>query len=218
MVLWSGFSKVQFVKNISSLLIFQIILFASGCTPLHQIGSSMKIIKSEKDLLFDEIRYIATDDEEDEYSDLLSKESINEFITAFWEKRDPTPDTEINELKNEYYKRKDVADKRFFETSKGSLTNRGRVLILYGEPDRIDYYENDNENYLGTSKVWGIEIWIYDRIPGTTEMPNLFSNIHRGKMKFVFADLHGFGNYSQIYSSEKNESIDGRVFLINRDR
>ena len=33
------------------------------------------------------------------------------------------------------------------------------------------------------------------------------------RMKFIFADLHGFGTYNQIYSSEKNEFVDCRVYL-----
>ena len=93
------------------------------------------------------------------------------------------------------------------------MTDRGRVLILYGEPMTIEYYNSGNM-FLGSSKVYSLELWLYNKVSGSHERSNYFSHIYQGRMKFVFADLHGYGIYDQIYSSEKDEFIDSRVYLF----
>ena len=142
------------------------------------------------------------------------QKDIDDFIVDFWQRRDPTPGSNLNAVKKEYFRRMEIADKRFKGISKGSQTDRGRILILYGEPETIDYY-NGSDMYLGNSKLYGLELWLYNKTSGRHERLNIFSHIHRGRMKFIFADLHGYGIYDQIYSSEKNESIDSRIYLLN---
>ncbi len=57
----------------------------------------------------------------------------------FWSERDPTPDTEYNELMTEYYSRIDQAYQRFTTPQQpGFDTDQGKALILYGEPNRIN--------------------------------------------------------------------------------
>ncbi len=205
-------NKIYTKHYILFILPLIISLFNISCTTLQSIGTSIKVIKTDRDILFDDIKYIATSVEKDEFYSLESDAYIEDFMTRFWEKRDPTPNTELNEIKVEYLRRKELADKKFKGTSKGSLTDRGRVLILYGEPYLVDTY-NSEEMYLGANQIYSLEVWVYDRKAGTVEMPNIFNHIYRGREKFIFADMRGFGNYDQIYSSEKNEYIDSRVFM-----
>ena len=55
---------------------------------------------------------------------------------AFWKKRDPTPNTEFNELMTEYYRRVHHAfvEYRSPETPNGQDTDQGEVYIKYGPP------------------------------------------------------------------------------------
>lgn len=59
-----------------------------------------------------------------------------EFVEEFWKKRDPDPSTEINEFKEEYFRRIEIANALFKEgTTPGWLQDRGRIYIILGPPD-----------------------------------------------------------------------------------
>jgi GWxTD domain-containing protein len=59
----------------------------------------------------------------------------SEFVTAFWRSRDPKPETEENEWRDEFEKRVAFADSRFTQDeTRGSLTDRGLVFLLMGPP------------------------------------------------------------------------------------
>ena len=61
--------------------------------------------------------------------------SRSEFVTNFWKSRDPKPETEDNEFREEFEKRVAFADARFAQDEvRGSLTDRGMVFILMGPP------------------------------------------------------------------------------------
>lgn len=62
-----------------------------------------------------------------------------EKFREFWKQRDPTPDTEFNELMAEYYSRIDYAYKNFSSLqTPGFETDQGRAYILYGPPINIE--------------------------------------------------------------------------------
>lgn len=57
----------------------------------------------------------------------------------FWSERDPTPDTEFNELMAEYYNRIDHAYRNFSSLqTPGYETDQGRAYILYGQPINVE--------------------------------------------------------------------------------
>ena len=57
----------------------------------------------------------------------------------FWQERDPTPETEFNELLAEYYRRIDHAFNRFTTfQNPGFDTDQGRAYIIYGPPVRTE--------------------------------------------------------------------------------
>ncbi len=74
--------------------------------------------------------------------------------------RDPDPTTEENEFRDEYYRRIDVANHLFREGSAGWLSDRGRILILLGEPERRDVYPSGYSFYEPP-----VEIWYYGNVP-----------------------------------------------------
>lgn len=60
------------------------------------------------------------------------------FIEQFWKRRDPTPDTERNEYREEHYRRIAYTNEHFKTYIPGWKTDRGRVYIMYGPPDEIE--------------------------------------------------------------------------------
>jgi GWxTD domain-containing protein len=63
-----------------------------------------------------------------------------EFLDGFWRKRDPDPETPGNEVARTFYERVEAADRLYTEgATRGSLTDRGRALILLGPPPVLRY-------------------------------------------------------------------------------
>jgi len=153
------------------------------------IGSEFGIFTlDECDKMFSEAKYIATKQEIYQYKTLDSLNAKREFLYNFWLKRDPTPGTTINEFKEDYLKRVAFANKNFSLLKKdGYLTDRGRVVLLYGEPDQRDFYPSD-------AGLKPYEVWFYNQI--------------EGGVNFYFGDVTGFGNFELLHSTKRDEVKD----------
>ena len=92
---------------------------------------------SEEQLLenFDKIvEIIMSDDEEGEWDDLDTDEQKQAFITAFWERRDPTDGTEDNEFRDIWMGRATTAARTFGREGRlGYETDRGKFFMVYGD-------------------------------------------------------------------------------------
>ncbi|MEW6455159.1 MAG: GWxTD domain-containing protein [Acidobacteriota bacterium] len=106
------------------------------------------------------VRYIITSQERKNFLKVPA-EKRKEFIEEFWKKRDPTPETEENEFKDEYSKRIEEANRLFVGGSRpGWLQDRGRVYIMYGPPTEVDRYP------MGTIYTdIPYEVWYYGFTP-----------------------------------------------------
>jgi GWxTD domain-containing protein len=63
-----------------------------------------------------------------------------EFVEAFWRRRDPDPSQPGNEFAKTFYQRVEAADRLYGEGGvRGSLTDRGRALVLLGPPPILRY-------------------------------------------------------------------------------
>lgn len=81
------------------------------------------------------VRFLMTPEERRAFTRLADTVSRSEYVTTFWKKRDPKPETPENEFRNEYEKRVAFADSRFTQgETAGSMTDRGMVFILLGPP------------------------------------------------------------------------------------
>lgn len=61
------------------------------------------------------------------------------FIEGFWWRRDPDPAVPGNPARQTFLERVDAADVLYAEESvRGSLTDRGRVLVLLGPPSHLE--------------------------------------------------------------------------------
>jgi GWxTD domain-containing protein len=63
-----------------------------------------------------------------------------ELIEEFWRRRDPTPATPDNPLRQAFEERAAEADRLYSESGfLGRRTDRGAIFVLYGPPSRVDY-------------------------------------------------------------------------------
>jgi len=148
--------------------------------------------------VYDDIQYIATREELKLFR-RLDKEGKIKFLTEFWKKRDPNPETPENEFQLEHYRRINYANRHFGNPQiPGWKTDRGRIFIKYGPPDEVERYkyELDYKPY---------EIWYYYK---------------RGGKIFVFGDLEGMGIYTLLHSNWEGEVHDpewkDRLYYIRK--
>jgi GWxTD domain-containing protein len=138
--------------------------------------------------LNEDVAYIITDEERKAFKRLSTDDERENFIEAFWLRRDPTPDTEENEFKEEHYRRIAYANERFASGIPGWKTDRGRIYIVYGPPDEIDdhssggTYDRPIEEGGGTTSTFPFVDWTYRYIEGVG------SNI---KIEFVDPTMSG---------------------------
>ncbi|MBZ5524652.1 MAG: GWxTD domain-containing protein [Acidobacteriia bacterium] len=142
--------------------------------------------------LANEVPYIITDEERDAFKKLTNDTERAQFIEQFWLRRDPTPDTEENEYKDEYYRRKIYANENFSSGVPGWRTDRGRIFILHGAPDSIEKHPADGP-YLRTAEEGGgqtvtypFEVWRYRHIEGIAQ-----------EIEIEFVDRCGCGEYRE---------------------
>jgi GWxTD domain-containing protein len=121
---------------------------------------SGKKLSPQTDEFLSRARYLISKDERKELL-ALPEDQQADFIERFWERRDPDPSTPTNEFKDEYFRRIRLADGMFTgESQPGWLTDRGRILILYGEPTR-----RERQPPPPGKKDPCLETWSYDSFP-----------------------------------------------------
>jgi len=127
---------------------------------------------SYKKWLDEDVRWIITDEERSAFKQLSNDEERDQFIEAFWQRRDPTPDTIENEFKEEHYRRIAYANEHFPAGIPGWKTDRGRMYIMYGPPDEIEShpsggtYERPMEEGGGETSTFPFEDWRYRYLEG----------------------------------------------------
>jgi GWxTD domain-containing protein len=132
-----------------------------------------------KKWLNEDVTYIITDEERKAFKDLQTDEERESFVEQFWLRRDPTPDTEENEFKEEHYRRIAYANDHYGSGIPGWKTDRGRIYIMYGPPDEIEShpsggtYERPMEEGGGETSTYPFEDWRYRYIEGIGNNVNI---------------------------------------------
>lgn len=121
------------------------------------------------------IRYIARSEEIEEIEQ-AAPDARQKAWDSFWKRRDPTPETEVNEFKQEFFDRVRYANEHFSTLGPGWRSDRGMIYIQYGPPDQLESYPHniDGPPY---------EIWSYYSV----------------RRRFLFVDYDGFGRY-ELYT------------------
>jgi len=120
-----------------------------------------------KQWLNEDVVYIISPEERTAFLQLNTSEEREQFIEQFWLRRDPTPDTEENEFKEEHYRRIAYANQHYASGIPGWKTDRGRIYIVYGPPDEIEdhsaggTYQRPQEQGGGTTSVYPFQQWRY---------------------------------------------------------
>ena len=131
-----------------------------------------EISKTYKKWLDEDVIYIITPEERQAFMQLSNDEERDNFIEAFWQRRDPTPDTPENEYKEEHYQRIAYANEHFAAGVPGWKTDRGRIYITYGKADEIDAhpsggsYERPIDEGGGETSTYPFEDWRYRYLEG----------------------------------------------------
>ncbi|HZF11104.1 MAG TPA: GWxTD domain-containing protein [Thermoanaerobaculia bacterium] len=85
-------------------------------------------------------RWIMLPEEEKQARRLRTNREAITFIEDFWRRRDPDPQKPGNPFVQTFNERVEAADRLYGEgVERGSMTDRGRALVLLGPPPRLSY-------------------------------------------------------------------------------
>ncbi|HET9282984.1 MAG TPA: GWxTD domain-containing protein [Candidatus Angelobacter sp.] len=155
-----------------------------------------------KKWLDEDVRWIITDEELSAFKKLTTNAERDQFIEAFWQRRDPTPDTAENEYKEEHYRRIAYADEHFAAGIPGRKTDRGRIYIMYGPPTSIDShpmggpYQRPEEEGGGQTETYPFEVWRYRYLEGIGQ-----------EVEIEFVDETGSGSYEMTLDRSKKDAL-----------
>ncbi len=170
-------------------------------------GKNLRKLQKELDTpykkwLQEEVPYIISDEERNAFLHLQTNEEREQFIEAFWQRRDPTPDTVENEFKEEHYRRIAYANEKFASGIPGWKTDRGRIYIMWGPPDEIDSH-SQGSNYNrpmseggGQTTTYAFDDWRYRYMEG------IGSNI-----TIEFVDPTGTGEFHMTLDPGEKDAL-----------
>jgi GWxTD domain-containing protein len=184
-------------------------------------GGQKTPLDPETEKFYETARLIMSREEKDIFTHLADPEARKEFIADFWAKRDPTPETEENEFKNEFFNRLEYANKRFKEGLPGWKTDRGRVYIFMGPPDKFEeFFTHERTGVRGPVLWWfyydyalGIE-FVDERNDGTYKMGTYdgdffgaLDSLKLGQMPVRKGERRKFVNFKLNYDQQKREIV-----------
>ena len=137
---------------------------------------------------FRKIKYLVNDDLIRSFNKISSQDGRREFLAKFWADVESGQPDRADLSRAIYLDRVLTANQRYHAMGKeGWKTDRGRVYLLYAEPDEIERFPSASD-----SKPY--EIWHYNQI--------------ESGVIFVFIDRSGFGDYSLVHSTKRGEIQD----------
>lgn len=148
------------MRRTNLLVAFAVLLIA--------VSAGAELSPSFKDWPNGPIGFLMTSAEKKAFAGLAGDAEAQAFIELFWAKRDPNLDTLINEFQEDFNRRVEFADKTFtWDKAKGSLTDRGKVFLLFGAPTAgrqvSDAAQHAVDGLPDAMQVGGAEIWAYTK-------------------------------------------------------
>jgi len=171
--------------------------------------------KSERDLfkeldkqyqkwLNEDVIYIITPEERRSFLHLSTNEEREQFIEAFWQRRNPDPDSPENTFKEEHYRRIAYANEHFASGIPGWKTDRGKIYIMWGPPDEIDAHptggtwDRPMDQGGGETTTYAYEDWRYRYLEGQ----GLGENV-----ELEFVDPTGTGEYHLTMDPSEKDAL-----------
>ncbi len=156
----------------------------------------------------EEVAYIISDEERNAFRQLTTDEERAKFVEQFWARRDPTPGTERNEMKEEHYRRIAYVNDHYSSTSlAGWRSDRGRIYIQYGPPDEIEShssggsYQRPASQGGGVTETYPFEQWMYRYIDRVGQ-----------NIVMEFVDRTGNGEYRMTMDPAEKDALLHPVF------
>lgn len=155
-----------------------------------------------KKWLENDVAYIITGDEKKAFKALATDEERENFIENFWRRRDPNPDTEENEFREQYYERIAYANEHFASGVPGWRTDRGRIYIAWGKPDSVEShaagssYDRSPYEGGGSTTTYAYETWFYRHLEGIGD-----------GLEIEFVDPTGTGEYRLARDSFEKDAL-----------
>jgi GWxTD domain-containing protein len=152
--------------------------------------------------LDNDVAYIITKEERRAFMALQTDEERENFIENFWRRRDPDPDTEENEYREEYYERIAYANEKFTSGIPGWKTDRGRIYITWGKPDSVEAHPSggsyDRPSYEGggSTSTYPFETWFYRHLDGVGD-----------GIEIEFVDPTGSGEYRIARDANEKDAL-----------
>jgi GWxTD domain-containing protein len=149
-----------------------------------------------------DVAYIITKEERKAFMALVTDEERENFIENFWRRRDPNPDTETNEYREEYYERIAYANEKFASGIPGWKTDRGKTYITWGKPDSIESHPSggsyDRPSYEGggSTTTYPFETWFYRHLEGVGD-----------GVEIEFVDPTGTGEYRIAKNANEKDAL-----------
>lgn len=175
--------------------------------PSQDVTEKPRNVKPElkdvyKKWLNNDVPYLITDEEKKAFKALATDEERENFIEQFWRRRDPNPDTEENEFREQYYERIAYANEHFSSGIPGWKTDRGRIYIAWGKPDSIEShptggpYNRPSYEGGGDTTTYPFEIWFYRHL----------ENVGDG-LEIEFVDPTGTGEYRLARDANEKDAL-----------
>ncbi len=123
------------------------------------------------DKAIEHMAYIAEGAVWDSLKNAQTLEEKKNWFNQFWQQYYQTSGSDRNPVREEYFRRIRYSNRKFHDGSEGWRSDRGRIYIVYGQPDEV-HRSTDN-------MMRHREIWIYQKI----------------EKQFVFLDANGTGSY-----------------------
>jgi GWxTD domain-containing protein len=135
--------------------------------------------------------YLMTKEEAAQWKNITSDEQAQKFVDLFWARRDPTPATAENEFKALFDERVRYSDEKFaYRGKKGSMTDRGKLFILFGAPSKAERATTPDRPSTGsiTEPEEVSLVWLWEGDAATKNF-----NLRRAEIKLV--DRFANGDY-----------------------
>lgn len=174
----------------------------SPTDPLQRPRAKKKKSENAYKTWVDEVKLIITPEEMAAFRRLTNDSERANFVEIFWQHRDPTPDTEENEYKEEFHRRLAYADEHFAAGKAGRDTDRGKMYIIHGPPDSIDAhpsggpYQRTAEEGGGQTSTYPFEVWRYRNLDGIGQ-----------EIEIEFVDSCGCGDYHMTLDRGEKDAL-----------
>ncbi len=210
----------MFTKDLGRILAAAMLVGVTGVTctfaqgkgdkkdePTQDVSTKARNVKPElkeayKKWRNTDVAYIITKEEKRAFDALTTDEERENFIENFWRRRDPNPDTEENEYREEYYERIAYANEHYTSGIPGWKTDRGRIYIAWGKPDSVESHPSggayDRPSYEGggSTTTYPFEIWFYRHL----------DNVGDG-IEIEFVDPTGTGEYRIARNANEKDAL-----------